>query len=85
MFPACKSGNIDLVKYLVSLDKINIKSKSITFFNFNSVFNSRNLRNSQIFFNKTILHLACKSGNIDLVRYIVSLGKIKVSSQKVFY
>lgn len=32
LYPACYSGEIELVKYLISLDKIDIESQSIFFF-----------------------------------------------------
>lgn len=34
--------------------------------------------------NETILHIACESKNIDLVKYIISLKKIDVKSKTVF-
>lgn len=33
----------------------------------------------------TILHIACELGNIDLVKYIISLKKIDIKSQIVVY
>lgn len=45
---ACKLGNIDIVKYLMSLDKFDITTKSIFFiYDFNSVF-------SQFIFNSVL-------------------------------
>ena len=32
----------------------------------------------------TILHLACKLGNVDLVKYIISLNKIDITSKAIF-
>lgn len=34
LYPACKSGEIELVEYLISMNKIDIDSKSIFFFIF---------------------------------------------------
>ena len=33
---------------------------------------------------ETILHLACESGNIELVKYIISLNKIDITSKNIF-
>lgn len=33
---------------------------------------------------ETILHFACGSGNVDLVKYIISLNKIDIKSTTVF-
>lgn len=38
-----------------------------------------------IFINATILHYACKSGNRELVRYLISLKKIDANTLTVFY
>ena len=35
--------------------------------------------------NETILHIACESKNIDLVKYLISLKKIDVKSKTVFF
>lgn len=32
-----------------------------------------------------ILHLACKSGNIELVKYIISLNKIDIKAKNIFF
>ena len=39
-------------------------------------------RNKKIF--KTILHFACKSGNVELVQYIISLNMIDITSRTIF-
>lgn len=36
-----------------------------------------------IFPNETILHIACESGNFELVDYLISLDKIDISSTTV--
>lgn len=33
-----------------------------------------------VVFNQTALHLACKSGNIDLVIFLISLDKIDINA-----
>ena len=33
---------------------------------------------------ETFLHSACKSGNVNLVKYIVSLNKIDIKSKIIF-
>ena len=35
--------------------------------------------------NKTILHLACESGNVELVKYIISLNKIDVTLKTISF
>lgn len=48
-----------------------------------NLYNSWNSK--QFFFiNKTILHYACESGNIDIVKYIISLDVIDIKSQTIF-
>ena len=91
---ACKSGNNDLVKYILSLNTEIIELKTVFFFNLlNDVFNwnlfsflkSKNLwssKNINIF--ETVLDYACQSGNIYLVEYIVSLNKIDINSKSIF-
>lgn len=37
-----------------------------------------------IFFYETLLHFACKLGNLDIVKYIISLDKIDVSQKAVY-
>lgn len=34
-------------------------------------------------FCETILHLACELGNIELVKYIISLNKIDITSKTI--
>lgn len=36
-----------------------------------------------ILFNKTILHFACDTGNILLVKYIMSLGVVDIKAKSV--
>ena len=40
------------------------------------IFNNKNIF-------KTILHLACESGNVELVKYIISLDKIDITSKTI--
>lgn len=41
------------------------------------------LKNKKNF--ETILHLACLSGNLELVKFIISLNKIDIKSKTIFY
>ena len=34
---------------------------------------------------KTILHIACESGNLELVKYIISLDKIDITSKTILF
>ena len=36
------------------------------------------------YFYKTLLHFTCDSGNIDLVKYIISLNVIDIKTKTVF-
>ena len=36
------------------------------------------------FFYRTLLQSACKSGNIDLVKYILSFNKIDITTKNIF-
>lgn len=36
-------------------------------------------------FYATILHYACRSGNIDLVKYLISLNKIDMQAKTIVY
>lgn len=36
-------------------------------------------------FHENILHAACKTGNIDLVKYIISFNAIDITSKDIFY
>lgn len=38
-----------------------------------------------IYFNETLLHQACKSGDIDLAKYLISLNKIDIKSTTIFF
>lgn len=39
----------------------------------------------KILFNKTILYPACESGNIELVKYLISMDKIDVTAESIFF
>ena len=39
-------------------------------------------KNKNVF--ETILHSACKSGNLEVVKYIISLNKIDITSKTIF-
>lgn len=84
MHLACRSGNTDLVKYLISLKEIDINAKTVFILNIflynffyyylNEVclFVNEVLKN---FIYRSILFSAIKSGNIELVKYLIALGK----------
>lgn len=42
-------------------------------------------QNILFFFNETILHIACESKNIDLVKYIISLKAIDINAKTIFF
>ena len=84
---ACESGNIELVDYIRSLKIVPLREESVFFFeiifkcNFKKkiffiwFFFLENSWNSKIqLFYGTILHSACKSGNVKLVQYLVDLS-----------
>lgn len=63
---AYKSGNIDLIKYLLTIEEVDIKSHFINILN-------------TIFLNgENILQRACKSGNIYLVKYLIPLKIFRI-------
>lgn len=35
------------------------------------------------YFNETLLHLACESGNLDLVKYLISLNEINLNEKDI--
>lgn len=74
MHTACLSGNIDVVKYILSLNVILNSSVGKIFFYFHKIFLCLVEWNyKQFFLNRTISHYACLSGNVELVKYLISL------------
>lgn len=93
---ACESGYIDIVKYIISLNKIDINLETIfmelfqikfrfliDFIQFRKNNNFHGVYKIIMIYN-TLLHLACRSGNIELVKYIISLNKIDITSSNIF-
>lgn len=83
---ACLSGNIDLVKYLIESQTIDIWSKDVYYYFFSSFilflikFLPYHLWYSKIFkIYRTILNYACKSGNLELIKYLID--EIKIDSE----
>ena len=89
---ACMSGSVDLVKYIISLGNFEINPENIFFFFFFFLkffflfFFFFDLSNFffWIFYTvvliiiiyQNILHCACLSGSIDLVKYLLSFKKL---------
>ena len=93
---ACESGYIDIVKYIISLNKIDINLETIflelfqikfrfliDFIQFRKNNNFHGVYKIIMIYN-TLLHLACRSGNIELVKYILSLDKIDMTAKNIF-
>ena len=81
---ACKSGNFSLVNYLISLDKFDLASELIFYDHIYIAFQNIDInyvKKSNIF--GTLLHYAVESGNIDIVKYLISLNKINISSKDI--
>lgn len=73
-----EKGYIELIEYLISLDKMDINIKYILIFmilmkNFN-----------KIIIHETVFYRACKSGNLEIVRYLISSNKVYVNEKNVF-
>ena len=71
MHYGCKSGNLDLIKYLLSLNEFDIDPRDIFFL----------LSMFLDFFYSVILSYACKSGNPELVKYMLSLSQHDVNTK----
>ena len=93
---ACSSGNLELVKYIISYNQSNITSrtilKSIIFLLIvfiiirflNDISNFflllMEFLNLFLFFYGTLLHMACLTPNLDLVKYLVSFNRIDINA-----
>ena len=82
------------MKYLASLKKMNINAKDIIY-SFLIIFqNQLNSNSFKIIFlwylkkkikiYETILYKACKDGNVELVKFLVSLDRINVNDRDTF-
>ena len=84
--------------FLISLDVIDIKSTTVLLFvfvysvsNWSKFFGVfKHLKYSWNFLKKiiayeTILHSACESGSIGLVKYVLSLGELNVNVETIFF
>lgn len=90
---ACLSGNVVLVKYVLSLDGFDNDLTSIfieiiyeisirkLFYSVFKMFNY--LKCLLYFFYKTILHYAVLSENIALIKYLLSLGKLDINYKDI--
>lgn len=95
---ACKEGNLEIVKYLTSLgDKIDYKDKDILII-LNCLYNLlSNFFNHILYilfysssfdafsFHETALFYAVESGNVELVKYLISLNKFDINDKNIFY
>lgn len=83
---ACISGDMDLVIYLISLNNMNIKPTTIFNYYFYKVY-KKHIKfmefQKKVNIYYTILHLACKSGNCDLVKYLILLDIIDITSKTI--
>lgn len=92
MHLACESGNINTVKFILSAGKIKMTVKSILelflykiffrhFMMFKKIISIYGITKKH--FHETILFPACKSGNIELVKYLLSFDKIDIKSESI--
>lgn len=65
-----KQNNFELIKYLVTLDKIDINVKE-----------GNPPISIQIYV--TILYKACEAGNLDLVKYLISSNKVYINNRNI--
>ena len=89
---ACESGSYELVKYLISLNLFDITTRTILafklmkfflLFSFYFVSYYEKLMEFQKIFNITLLDYACLSGNLCLVKYILSFDQIDIASKTI--
>lgn len=86
LYSACKSGNLELFKYIISFKKIDLDFKSLIFiqlflqcyklkyfkvFKINHIFN-------------TIFNFAAKFGNNDIIKYLIQFYNTKYLVVSVF-
>lgn len=71
LFSACESKNVEVIKYLISLNAFDL-----------STLDHDNIYIAIIC--NTILHEACKYGSIDIIKYLVSLNEIDINSKNIF-
>lgn len=90
MILACHSGNLKLVEYIISLNKVDLTKKDILnkiyilFYIINLIILQNYYIfiefNKSIFFNNTVLHYMCRYGYFDIVKYVISLDVIDINS-----
>lgn len=75
----------ELVKYLISLDKMDAYVKDITILKIKWHLKKKNNNNkiSNILIYETIFYKACKSGNLDLVQYLISSNKVYINERNI--
>lgn len=95
LYKACENGNIELVKYIISLKKINVNQKNIFnnfmfFIIFSKFFKLMKLKyylyswySQKLFIYKTILFRTCELNNIELVKYLTSLKKVDINTEDI--
>ena len=74
---AYESGNMELVKYIASLSKMNINNKKVYISNFLlhlKISLIYYISNNWAYYN--VLYKACKDENVEIVKYLLSLDKI---------
>lgn len=69
-----EKGYIELIKYLISLDKMDI--------NVRYLYDKISKKIIKIY--ETVLYRACKSGNLELAKCLISTNKVYINEKNVF-